>query len=41
MRLNKHLITTNVPGLGLSLGLGGLGLAEVDRTDVVLSSNRR
>ena len=41
MRLKEHLITTNVPGVGLR-GLGGGGLRVVEgkgRTDVVDSSN--
>ena len=48
MRLKKHLITANIPGLGWwggSLGglggLWGLGLEEIDRTYVLDSSNER
>ena len=37
VRLNEHLKTATVQGLGL----GGLGLEEIDRTDVVVCSNIR
>ena len=41
MRLKEHIITANVPGLGLGLGSGGLGLEEIDCTDGVDNSNER
>ena len=40
VRLKDRLINANVPDLGLQ-ELGGLGLEEIDRTDVDDSSNER